>query len=133
MRKLCVFVGLAAIGYKLHVGSMLALWLSSGITETINVLFGAAIAAWFGLGDRLAERIASPWAVYGFGAAGAVFFLYKFFPLGLSLSFWMLANFGFTGLTVLPCVIDALLLLCFLKLAADLISKDEIGAVGERT
>jgi hypothetical protein len=71
--------------------------------------------------------------VYGFGAAGACVFLFKFFPLGLSWSFWILAKLGVMGLTVVTSVRDALLLLCFLKLAADLISKDEIGALGEKT
>lgn len=131
MRKLCVFVGLAAIGYKLHVGAMFALWLSSGVAESINVLVGAAIAAWFVVGDRLGERIASPaWAVYGFGAAGAAIFLMKYFVIG---SLWALIRFGLMGTTVITSVVDGLLMLCFLKLAADLMSKDEIAPVGEKT
>jgi hypothetical protein len=126
VRKLCVFLGLVAIAYKLNIGSLLSLFRSETLVESVSILAAAAIAAKFVSGEHLGERIASPqWIVVGFGAAGALVFLFKYFSLA---SLGMLLMLGIVGSTVVSSALDAVLLLCFLKLAADLKSKAEIGS-----
>jgi hypothetical protein len=127
LRKLCVFLGLAAIGYRLNVGALLALFLGAGIADAISMGFGAVISAWLVASYRLGERVASaPWIVAAFGVAGALVFLGKAFSV-FSLVF--LFTLGFAGMSALFSVLDAVMLLCFLKLAADLKPPREINAL----
>ena len=128
MRKLCIFVGLTAVVYKVYAIAVLALFLWPTVFGLINFAVAATVSYWFLVGDRLAERAnGAQWVVLGFGGAGALAFLERYLAND---SLFLIAKFGFVGSTVVSSVVDAALLLFLLKFILDLGPRVAAGTPG---
>jgi hypothetical protein len=88
------------------------------------------MSVWMIASCRLAERVTSPaWIVAAFGAGGALVFLGNYFS-GL-LGLWALLYLGITGSSVVLSALDALFLLCFLKVTADLAPATPVASAAD--